>query len=254
MQICINTECGMNDSSIPNGCKLWSNESVFDDIKDCSKFKPRLNVSSQDKPVAKTKIKERIMTKPKSCIELLRKIEWSGDSHSAICPLCRRMGCDGHTENCEVSEALGNPSNYQDTQRIEELETMLEKIQKALHLTGKILPDDIDETIFEYSAFGEIRSGEWSESWIERKWCHCQCLRDSVDVLTRRRRKVSIEPTDNDAIEQPRRPCLVRDRNNENWISATLIAVGDESQHCRFFAMKNGHIKQYFQARIEIEK
>jgi hypothetical protein len=129
-------------------------------------------------------------------------------------------------------------------------------LRRALELTGHVLPD-IDDAVWEYSPVGEEKTGEWSEMWIAQRWEGNEKYEDYVSYLTRRRRRVRRAPTDADAIEQPRRPCWVRDYKHEEGKPMQLLAVIPSphlSEEWRYLVITpDGFVDHFSYCEIEVE-
>jgi len=105
--------------------------------------------------------------------------------------------------------------------------TELAKLRRALELIGVTVPDiDIDDTMYEYSPRGSFDEGKWPEVFsFSGGWMNNSVAADTTAYLTRRRRRVRRAPTDQDAIEQPRRECWVRAAPTVEWKPSQLLAV-----------------------------
>jgi len=131
----------------------------------------------------------------------------------------------------------------------------LTQIRRALELTGTVLPE-IDEAVYEYSPVGIDNGGEWSDIWWDGQWRVRQYPGDRNSRLCRRRRRVRRAPTDQDAIEQPRRECWVRDYTSQQWRSAPLLAVTQSGSFSatRYIVLLNGAVQSFAYGEIEVEQ
>lgn len=41
-------------------------------------------------------------------IDLLKRIEWSGDTYEPLCPMCKRNLHDGHAADCELAALIAS--------------------------------------------------------------------------------------------------------------------------------------------------
>jgi hypothetical protein len=160
-------------------------------------------------------------------IEILRSIEWRWGYSCDTCPKCLRTREAGHTPACTLSAALTITGHVEHSDTVE-----LQKLRRVLDLINAKLPD-IDETVYEYSQAGTELPGAWTQIWSGAVWL------DNTDesypdciLLTRRRRRRRVRrpPTDTDAVDQPRRPCWVRDYDTQAWVPAQLLAVVPEAE------------------------
>jgi hypothetical protein len=161
-------------------------------------------------------------------------------------------GCPLTTAGVESTEQSGSPNigaaeaPKTNTQKGAEDDTSpnhpavaeLKKLRRVLELAGTVLPD-IDETAYEYSPYAGIGEGRWPESWINGAWRSFGDDSDREKVLSRRRRKIRRPPTDQDAIDQPRRPCWVRDFTHQAWLPAQLLAVLPDTPAYAFVVLAN---------------
>jgi hypothetical protein len=183
-------------------------------------------------------------------LHMLRAIEWSSGATMNICPMCRRSRPEGHHRDCKIAAIIANPPEHPDT-------VVLRNMERVLGLMNIVLPNDIDDDMYEYSRVGTYNEGEWPEVWdygIENLWTtNHHSNTDRKTHLTRRRRKIRITPTDQDALDHPRRPCWVCDHISQKWIPAQLLAVRTGDVSYPFIALSDQDVDTSY-AYCEIEK
>jgi hypothetical protein len=197
-----------------------------------------------------------INTKSKQIVDMIgiqhmiRAIEWSSGSTMNFCPMCRRSKLEGHHRDCKIAAIIANPPEHPDT-------VVLRNMERVLGLMNIVLPNDIDDDMYEYSRVGTYNEGEWPEVWdygIENLWTtNRHGNTDYKTHLTRRRRRhmIRICPTDQDAIDHPRRPCWVRNSKNEEWIQARLIAVRFVATAYPFIVLLYGDVMNFSECEID---
>jgi hypothetical protein len=197
-------------------------------------------------------------------INLLKILEWSGGKSQGICPICLRH-CDigHHADDCDLKAALEVLREEQSA--VEELA----KLHRVMELTDIVLPEDIDESEYEYAMLSRTNSTGWPEFWEDTAWTEFAEYIPATDarlLCRRRRQKNRIVPTDADSIAVPRRPCLVRDFDDGDhipfrakvgdekiWKKAQLLAVLQDEEF-PFLVLIQGKEDRYRFCEIEVKK
>jgi hypothetical protein len=182
---------------------------------------------------------------------ILKSLEWSGSDTHRTCPKCFRHCSTGHSEDCELKAALKAPVDMTP----EALE--LAELKQAMALTSTVLPE-IDKEKYAYSKFQRDIDWRFEQYWNGREWVEPMkgVSLQKEGILLRRLLKVRKTPVDQDAIEIPRRPCLVRNMESQDWIPAQLLSVDTTRQSSSkvfFVALSNGRTDGFTYCEIEVK-